>query len=231
MKSIRTTSPLRLTIFLALILGMSSATYAQDNDKKSSTSNDLLILPEVGMNFSNYKYTTDQISLNTKDRVSIRLGVSADIRLRGSIFLEPGIFYAGNGFNFTGDNGNGGNGTLQVKVNAIQIPVIFKYCFESRKHNVFFVGIGPSFTFNMSGTGHVDDGAGTVIDKNLTFGNSADDYLKKLDIGISTEIGFKFKKGVFVKISGILEIQVQTHLQVSVVLMPYSLWAIVFRSL
>ncbi len=69
------------------------------------------------------------------------------------------------------------------------LPVMFSYNFES--DHKLFVGAGPSLTCAVGGK-FDDNGEKTK----LKFGSSADDDMKKIDLGLQFQAGFQFNWGL-----------------------------------
>lgn len=73
---------------------------------------------------------------------------------------------------------------------VVPVPVLFSYQFDN--NGKIFVGAGPNFGLHLGGN---------VKDYNenktkLKFGSSADDHLKKLDIGLHIKTGYQFGNGI-----------------------------------
>ena len=175
----------------------------EKTNKKEKSKKETAFTAEAGLNFSNYKISSGSITLATKDRVSIRLGVGVDIQLKNMLYMEPGIYYSGNGCNLSSPNyNNNGTSKFTLTLGALNIPVVFRYYFENKHHNRFFIGLGPYVAFNLSGTSKDDDGAGTVQNHTMKFGSTSSDDMRPTDIGVASQLGYLWQKGFYLIVSG-----------------------------
>ena len=70
----------KLILATTLALGFTSMSQAQ-----------ITFAPEGGLNVSNYSLKAGSLSLNTKARAGVRLGVVVDIPLSSNFHLQPGL--------------------------------------------------------------------------------------------------------------------------------------------
>lgn len=146
----------------------------------------------AGVNIASW-YATQSGSSVTASSGSITAfsaGVYADAPLGTSFSVQPGIFYSGKGM-----NSNDGVNTGKIKTAYIQIPVNFLYNVQSAAGKFYF-GLGPYAAYGISAKAE-DRLNGTKVSIDLEFG----EYLKRMDVGLGSLIGFQFSNNVSLNVN------------------------------
>jgi hypothetical protein len=106
--------------------------------------------------------------------------------------FEPGLLFVQKGGLENVDDPVNGSYKSVVNLNYVEMPLNFVYS----KRNLFFFGLGPSIGFGVSGKQKLDYNTGKETFK-IKFGNSSDDDLKRVDIGLSLLVGRHFMERWF----------------------------------
>jgi len=109
--------------------------------------------------------------------------------------LETGLLYQ-----MTGGSGIVlGNGEITTfNVNTGELPVTFELKFGRPDRNHFCLGFGGYAAYNVSGSispGHVNGGT-------LKIGSDMGDQIKAFDAGVSLDMSYQLRCGVFFRIRG-----------------------------
>jgi len=126
----------------------------------------------------------------TKDRRNLfHAGGVVDFGLGSHFSLQPQVLYSGKGVEFQApDHGH------IITLHSLDIPVNLVY----KTKPGLFLGTGPNFGFNLSGTNEVTgDHPGKVSYK---FGPDPFDF-KRLDFGVNFLAGYQHPKGPFVSVN------------------------------
>lgn len=137
-----------------------------------------------------------QIGVNSnktdKDNISnggYSLGVFTEIPTIGQLYLCPGLNFTQKTSTLSYKNiGFGGYyvGKDELKINYLEIPILFKYKFLADKEISIFTSAGTTFSFGLNGT--KGDNYKDVF-KDLK--NGSDIYASKFDLGLNANIGIE----------------------------------------
>ena len=117
--------------------------------------------------------------LNSK--TGFMIGGFAAIPIGESMAIQPEVFYVEKGTKFDEVLENGSEVEAKLKLNYIDIPVLFKYTMAGESARPYFLA-GPSIGFKTSAKIKVQD-------------ESADfDYVKSTDFGLVFGLGVNFQK-------------------------------------
>jgi len=165
---------------------------------------------EAGSNFADYVYgqTGGGETISSNPIAGGRVGVLVEIPVHGGFYLQPGLYYALNGAsNDYYDN--------TWYVNTLEVPVNIMYKFSQFLHSRFFIGAGPYFGYNFSGSYNSQGNTGS-----LRIGTSESDDIKPIDVGLGFNAGYELKCGFFFRVRyqiGLTNLQPQTGIDYSTV--------------
>jgi len=167
---------------------------------------------EATLNVSNYTIKTPGLLVPTTFWVpGFSIGGLADYSINDNISLQPGLFFAINGIKYSYTIPFLGSADFSAHINTIQIPVNVQYKFGDAAGNRFFVGAGPFFAVNLSGSAKANvSGNGLIpfgiptIDSSasLKVGSDSSDYIKRFDFGVGVNGGYELKNGLFFRLHG-----------------------------
>jgi hypothetical protein len=144
--------------------------------------------PEVGANISNYYGRLNGATNVTRLSGGIRAGLLFDLRIKGNIFLQPGLLYAKNAKippPLTGSY------VTSLKINTLEFPVHLVYKVNGPANSRPYFALGPYFGYNVSGTVEQKES------HPLKTGSGANDDIKAIDMGISTSLGLQLSNGLY----------------------------------
>ncbi|MES2701246.1 MAG: porin family protein [Bacteroidota bacterium] len=146
--------------------------------------------PALGLNISDYSIKSSPLAFDTKPRIGMRVGAMLQFGLTENVYLQPGLFYAMNGFrlDFLGVKAT-------YNINTLEIPINVVYKFGEPGDNRFFIGAGPYFGINMGGK----EKTSGYPDLDLPMGSDSSDFMKPLDIGLGFAAGYEFANGFQVR--------------------------------
>ena len=150
----------------------------------------------AGLNLTNMKMSTDELSIEGKMKPGIQLGVVGELEITEFLAIQPGLLLSQQGYKNEIPFGIVGTYYKQtVTLNYIQIPVnaIFKLDFGT----VTLLGqAGPYVGFGINGK------VKTKIpeeQRSISFGSEDDDYMKTIDFGFGIGTGVQsgpFRAGI-----------------------------------
>jgi hypothetical protein len=146
-----------------------------------------------GVNFADVSVSSGSVSASLGTLTTYSVGVFADLKA-GAISIQPGLFYTGKGFKAT--NGNTADGSAELNLHYLQVPVNFVYHLPIVVGNIYF-GAGPYAAMGISGKGKGNDGSGTIVSEDVTFGDGPED-IKKMEYGLQGIAGLQLKGGFLV---------------------------------
>jgi hypothetical protein len=151
---------------------------------------------------------------NGKSRISFRAGVHANLPLSPMFSIMPQLNFVSKGtkidqsetIDFMGSTYSY-SAKGHLKMNFLELPVHFVYNQKMSKGNNFFIGIGPSFSYGLSGEGKitVNENDNGVVDEytetaKIKFdgkdnATTNDDYAhyKAVEVGLSLIAGYQVK--------------------------------------
>jgi hypothetical protein len=116
-------------------------------------------------------------------KYSVHAGIVADLSIQPSFSIQPQLLFVLKG----GKLPSGG----EFEFSAIDLPINLLY-----RHNGFFGGLGPNFSYLLSGKLRTTGGEVADLFKDESFTNSI--TVKRLEIGINTLIGYEFAGGFLI---------------------------------
>lgn len=155
---------------------------------------------ESGLNVANVTETINSLKINHQVIAGMRAGAWACIPLAkgenapGKLHLQPGIFYATEGYKTVR-----ANATDRVNVNTLQVPAWINLKFGNVTCSHFYAGLGPVFILRLSGKFTPDAGS-TTHSSDVHFGSAATE-LKRYDIAAGVNAGYELKNGLFVRLA------------------------------
>ena len=155
------------------------------------------IAPEIGANLSSYtsKYELGNTAFTNTSQylLGFRAGVALDLGITDHIALQPGFYY---NLGKTKDEVTflGSTYSETTSIHGFQLPVYLMLRTGGSDQGHFFVGVGPVFNWNLSGSQE-----GNNIKRELDFGNDTSDDIRSFELGASATAGFKLKMGAFVR--------------------------------
>ncbi len=139
------------------------------------------------------KVTSDNETSSSKSKIGFTVGVMADVPIGSNFSFQPGLSFLQKGGQ---DTQNDGTNTTKVtiSVNCLELPLNLVYK-TGGKAGGFFIGAGPSLTYNLSGKikATVD---GTTISQSIKFGSGSEDMLKRFELGGNFLTGYEFSNGL-----------------------------------
>lgn len=130
----------------------------------------------AGLNFSNIVSKNESGNKeNTKSIPGIQLGITVDVPLAGSFYVQPAALYSRQGFKQETDGFSSTSTNFEVKTNYIQVPVNLLYKPKLGPGRLL-LGAGPYVAF---GTGGSWKSGNNVILGDINIGNKGDVVFKK----------------------------------------------------
>jgi len=155
------------------------------------------IAPEVGVNLSTYSSSGNLSFLQG----GLRAGVKADIGLGRYLSLQPGIFYAGNGFS---PLHRLGGSNISMRIRTIELPVQLVLIPAGNQPVKPFVGVGGYVGLNAGGTSSF---SGTTYpfptdgsSRPLKAGNNMGSDIRPLDAGVNISAGLQLRNGLYARV-------------------------------
>ena len=160
--------------------------------------------------------------LNLKSLISFRAGIHASFPLSPVVSIMPQLNFVCKGGRIDEAETLDLFGTPysysakgHIKMNFLELPVHFVYNQKMAKGNTFFIGIGPSFSYGLSGEGKVsvyENDNGTIDEYTETAdikfdgkdnATTSDDYAhyKAFEFGLSMIAGYHFSQNFFVNLN------------------------------
>ncbi len=150
---------------------------------------------EAGLLSSGYTGKSGGKMIYTADKWGGRFGVGFDSKVSKRIYMQTGLLYVMNGY-----LQNTTKGDLNWSVNTLEIPLNVVYKTDRLGGDRIFVSAGPYFGVNLSGTKKYSPFDSTSYTQTLNAGNDPRDDIKYFDMGLGANVGYEFKKGLFVRL-------------------------------
>jgi hypothetical protein len=172
---------------------------------------------------ANIKETYDGDSeIDFKSKISFRAGVHASFPLSSNVSIMPQLNYVSKGTRIDESESTDMFGfpySITVKgnytMNYLELPVHFVYNQPMAKGNSFFIGIGPSFSYGLSGNAKVDiteNDNGVIYEesesidikfdgKDNATANDNYGHYKAFEFGLSMIAGYHFTPNFFVNLN------------------------------
>jgi hypothetical protein len=158
---------------IAAIAGFTAAAQAQIN-----------FAPEVGLNISTMKYSTNSTSSESKSLAGIKAGAFVELPFNKVVSLEPGVFYSRKGGEYSNILG-----TTTTTLDYVEVPVNLKFSLPLGIGGRPFVYAGPYFAYGVGGKNTLSNSLGTVS-SDVNFG-SGSAQMNPLDIGAQVGLGYQ----------------------------------------
>ena len=146
----------------------------------------------IGASFASYKVKSGDVSVASHVKPGFSIGLSSFIVLNKNFSFQPSLNFVQKG-GILKDASE--STTHKSTFNYLELPLNFIYNTHSAAGK-FFIGAGPSFDIGLSGrykiTGMYEE-SGSVH-----FGNSEDDDLKRIGVGLNLLAGYEFKSGMLI---------------------------------
>lgn len=161
----------------------------------------ITIAPELGVQM--YKVSTGSADTlfggaDADYKMGFRAGVNLAVAVQ-KFSIHAGVFYSAKGAksDFFG---------LKATINTshIDVPIYVNYNILNKSGNQLFVGVGPYFSYCMSGKVKVKGSIfGFPVDESddLNIGSDATDQIKSMDFGGNANIGFVSALGLYARAS------------------------------
>ena len=192
-----------------LALALASATiagqvYAQSTSSSTSANpkgNPGGIYIKGGVNFSNISTTNDGSYRNGNMLTTFNVGVVADLPLSPLLSVQPGLVLNGKGAKVTHYYGVGSeqvaSDNLKMNPMYLEVPVNLVVKLPITTGTNFFIGAGPYGALGVGGkykaTANVAGATGETT-RNIKFGSTNDDDLRRFDYGVNALAGLEIDR-------------------------------------
>ena len=192
-----------------LALALASATiagqvYAQTTTSSTSANpkgNPGGIYIKGGVNFSNISTTNDGSYRNGNMLATYNVGVVADLPLSPLLSVQPGLVLNGKGAKVTHYYGVGSeqvaSDNLKMNPMYLEVPVNLVVKLPITTGTNFFIGAGPYGALGVGGkykaTANVAGATGETT-RNIKFGSTNDDDLRRFDYGVNALAGLEIDR-------------------------------------
>lgn len=149
-------------------------------------------------------FGTSSIDLGSVGKIGFKVGVTGSLALTDKITFNPEINYLNHAVGFDGSMpGTSFKGTTTT--NWIEIPLNFAYNFGTNSKG-FFAGVGPNFSFGMSGKSKSTIGSAAETSTDIKFDgtkNATDNnmHFKGFNLSANVFVGYRLQDDMNVKIS------------------------------
>lgn len=145
-----------------------------------------------GVGFASLSASSGNLSVSSGSTTTFAAGLFADFKAGTNLTIQPGIYYAGKGGNFSADGAE-----ADIKTYYLQVPVNVVYHAPVQFGSIYF-GAGPYVAMGLSGKAKASDGTNSAS-QDITFGSDGD--FKRVDAGLNGIAGFEFKNGFLLGIN------------------------------
>ncbi len=125
-----------------------------------------------GVNFAKQTASSDGYSFSAKSNVGFNAGVSVDIPMLESLYLQTGLYYTVKGYEFD-DEGD----TLEANPSYLEVPILASYRYNFSDRTQLQINVGPYVACGIAGKYKFDgeevdyfDGDNRRFDAGLAFG-------------------------------------------------------------
>lgn len=167
----------------------------------------------AGMTFSSLNVQDEaDHKIVTQSVPGIQIGLTADIPLIGSFYIQPGLLYANRGFKEETTGFLAYRVNFEVKASYIEIPVTFLYK-PSLGSGKLLIGAGPYVGFGTGGTWKSD--SQVIVQGDIVIGSKGDvifrndgfeggnlesyNYGRPVDYGAGLLLGYEHKSGIYLQ--------------------------------
>ena len=132
-----------------------------------------------GVNFAKQTASSDGYSFSPKNNVGFNFGVSVDIPMMESLYLQSGLYYTVKGYKLEEDGY-----TEKATPSYLELPILASYRYNFSEYTQLQVNFGPYLAYGIAGKYKWDDG-----DDDEDYFN---DDIKKFDAGLAIGAGMIF---------------------------------------
>lgn len=144
----------------------------------------------TGLNFSNMANKDGNNTYSGDTRTSFNAGVSVDIPLLQSIYLQSGLYFTSKG---TKDKGDDWKETVSAEY--LEIPLLASYRYDFGDAAQLQINIGPYFAYGIGGKWKEEEGNKEYSD------DFFDDDTNKFDIGLQLGTGVTLSKHYYLGVA------------------------------
>ncbi|RQO31001.1 hypothetical protein DBR32_09850 [Taibaiella sp. KBW10] len=167
----------KVILSIATLAGFAVATQAQ-----------VKFAPEVGLNVTTMKSSSDLATSTSNALVGLRAGAYVELPFNNMISLEPGVFYSMKG---------GENTFLGVKstttLSYIEVPVNIKFNLPLGIAGKVFAYAGPHIAYAVAGQTKIGS-----VSSDIKFGDG-NAQMNPLDIGAQVGVGYQLPFGLYAR--------------------------------
>ena len=140
---------------------------------------------KAGLNLNHVSTNDDELKHDLAGRASMHFGVLADFEMSKTWSFQPQLMFSGRGAKLAhGDHSD------VFAFNSLEVPLNFVYKKDAAKG--FFMGMGPSFGYNLSGKIKEDHES-----EDIEFGSEGG-QINRFDLGLNALLGYQFSNRFFV---------------------------------
>lgn len=132
-----------------------------------------------GVNFAKQTVSSDGYSFSPKNNVGFNFGVSVDIPMLESLYLQSGLYYTVKGYKLEEDGY-----TEKATPSYLELPILASYRYNFSDFTQLQINFGPYFAYGIAGKYKWDDGDGDE--------DYFDDDTNKFDAGLAIGAGLTF---------------------------------------
>lgn len=141
----------------------------------------------AGLNMSSMKFSDDDISLSPDNRTSFHIGITADIPLMQSLYVQTGMFFQNKGCKI-----KAGDMKETASPMYLEIPVLASYRYDFSKAVELQINFGPYFGYGLGGK--IKDEDRYDKDEYDCFGDEDEAAFKRFNCGLQVGAGLTFNK-------------------------------------
>lgn len=132
-----------------------------------------------GVNFAKQTASSDGYSFSPKNNVGFNVGLSVDIPMMESLYLQSGLYYTVKGYKLEEDGY-----TEKATPSYLELPILASYRYNFSDFTQLQINFGPYLAYGIAGKYKWDD-----EDEDKDF---FDDDTKKIDAGLAFGAGMTF---------------------------------------
>lgn len=136
-----------------------------------------------GVNFAKQVVSSDDgSSFSPKNNVGVNFGVSVDIPMMESLYLQSGLYYTVKGYKFEGDGY-----TEKASPSYLELPILTSYRYNFSDFTQLQINFGPYLAYGIAGKYKLKRDGGEEEDEDFF-----DDETNKFDAGLAIGAGMTF---------------------------------------
>ncbi len=132
-----------------------------------------------GINWAKQNVSYDGYSFSPKNNVGFNVGVSVDIPMFESLYLQSGLYYTVKGYKLEEDGY-----TEKATPSYLELPILASYRYNFSDFTQLQINFGPYIAYGIAGKYKWDDG-----DDDIDY---FDDDIKRFDAGLAIGAGMTF---------------------------------------